>query len=181
MFVSSKSFEEGFYTWKWIFICVAFTPQHRELPLRTLDKMWRCHPNLRINLGWHPQDIQLRRSSANCFIAASSCISLVPHSKETEGDGTERNSFPESVGDYGVWYLRQQEVGPSSPVLLSSRSLAVLTGFSTHGSVSSFNQDLHLATKEENPEHALASAFFSSCWEKLYISCAFYGMGNFPT
>lgn len=127
-----------------------------------------------------PQDIQLQRSSANCLTTASLCISLVPHSRETEGEGTERNSFLKSVGDYWVWYLRQQEAGLSSPLLRSSCSLAVLTGFSTCGSVSPFNRDLDLATREESPGHALRSACFSRCWEKLYISCVFYGTGNCP-
>ena len=61
-----------------------------------------------------PQDIQLQRSSANCLITVSLCISMVSHSRETEGEGTQRNSFLNSVGDYWVWYLRQQEAGLSS-------------------------------------------------------------------
>lgn len=68
----------------------------------------------------------------------------------------------------------------SSPVFLNCRSLALLTGFSTWGSVSSFNHDLDLATRKENPGHTLRSACFSSCWEKLYVSCVFYGLGNGP-
>lgn len=92
----------------------------------------------------------------------------------------KKSAFLNSVGDYWVWYLRQQEAGLPSPAFLNSCSLAVLTGFSTGGSVSSFNHDLDLATREENPGQALRPACFSSCWEKLCISCVSYGMGKCP-
>jgi len=44
------------------------------------------------------------------------------------------------------------------PVFLNSYDLAVLTGFRTCGSVSSFNHDLDLATREGNPARVLRSA-----------------------
>lgn len=40
-----------------------------------------------------PQDTQPRKISANCLITVSLCISLVPHSRETEGEGTERKKI----------------------------------------------------------------------------------------
>lgn len=105
----------------------------------------------------------------------SQCISL-PHSRETEGEGTERSSFLKLVGDYWIWYLRQQEAGLFSTMFLNFCGLAVLT----RGSVSYFNHDTVLATREDSPAHVLRSACVSSCWEKLYISCTFNVMGNWP-
>lgn len=122
-----------------------------------------------------PQNVQLQRSSANHFITVSQCISL-PHSRETEGEGTERSSFLKLVGDYWIWYLRQQEAGLFSTVFLNFCGLAVLT----RGSVSYFNHDTVLATREDSPAHVLRSACVSSCWAKHYISCTFNVMGNWP-
>lgn len=38
-----------------------------------------------------PRDPELQRSSATCLVTAPAWISPVPHSRETETEGTERN------------------------------------------------------------------------------------------